>query len=319
MRAVLRHDLITMTTKPGNECGVGGKEIQITGRLPKMAHVRGEYYARLEDPGSFVQEVKRAGLRADILTFIQDISDPIPRYAFHHEPEKVALLPITTYETWFAKQLYNKPRNTLRKALKSGLEIRLEQFSESLIEGIKAVYDETPVRQGKRNRHYAKDLETLKREHATFLDRSQFIVAYYAGETIGFAKVTFSREYGIFMNFLSKVSHRDKAVNNAILAKAVEICAERKLKCLIYGGWGSGGTRGLDEFKLSNGFECVEVPRYFVPLTWLGRMSLKAGVHRGLVHQMPEWFVKAAAKARKRWNTLRFSVLKRVTREGSTP
>jgi hypothetical protein len=108
------------------------------------------------------------------------------------------------------------------------------------------------------------------------------------------------------MNFLSKVSHRDKAVNNAIVAKAVQICADRKLKCLVYGVWGSGGTRGLVEFKVANGFECVEVPRYFVPLNSLGRLALKAGVHRGLVHAMPNWSVEAAAKVRKWWNTFRF-------------
>jgi hypothetical protein len=215
------------------------------------------------------------------------------------------VLPITTYDDWFKTQLYFKPRNKLRKALKSGIDVRLEEFSEPLLEGIKAVYDETPIRQGKRNYHYRKDLDTIRREHGTFLDRSQFITVYYAGEMVGFAKVTFSQGCGIVMNFLSKVSHRDKAVNNAIVAKAVEICADRKLKCLVYGGWGSGGTRGLAEFKVANGFACVEVPRYFVPLSTLGGLALTTGVHRGLAHAMPASAVEAAARVRKWWNTLR--------------
>ena len=218
----------------------------------------------------------------------------------------MAVLPITTYEDWYTKKLYNKPRNMLRKALKSGIEIRLEEFSETLVQGIKAVYDETPIRQGKRNRHYRKDLDTIRKEHSTFLDRSQFITAYYAGEMIGFAKVTSSQGCGIFMNFLSKVSHRDKAVNNAIVAKAVELCADRKLNCIVYGVWGSGGTRGLDEFKVANGFERFQVPRYFVPLNWLGSLALRAGIHRGLVHAMPKWSIEAAARVRRWWNALRF-------------
>ena len=65
-------------------------------------------------------------------------------------------------------------------------------------------------------------------------------------------------------------------------------------------------TRGLVEFKVANGFECVEVPRYYVPLTWLGSIALKAGVHQRVVHKMPAWSVEAAAKVRKGWNMFKF-------------
>jgi hypothetical protein len=297
---------MTLISTPTIARLVGGKEVQITGRFLKTARLRSEVHVPVEDPGAFVQEVTQSGLRADIVTFLQDIDDGIPKHGFHHEAEKMAVLPITTYDDWFKKKLYNKPRNMLRRAQKSGIEIRLEEFSEPLLRGIKAIYDETPVRQGKRNYHYMKDLSTIEKEHSAFLDRSQFIAAYYADEMIGFAKVTFSQGCGIFMNFLSKVSHRDKAVNNAILAKAVEICADRRSKCLVYGVWGSVGTRGLIEFKVANGFECVEVPRYFVPLTSLGRLAVKTGAHRGLVHAMPKWSLEFAVKVRKSWNALRF-------------
>ena len=80
---------------------------------------------QLEDPVSFVQQVRRSRLRADIFTFVQGINDRIPKYAFHHELDQMAVLPITTYDEWYTKKLYNKPRNMLRKALKSGIEIRL--------------------------------------------------------------------------------------------------------------------------------------------------------------------------------------------------
>ena len=293
------------TTRP-IERSVAGKALLVTGVVLKTARLKSEQYVQLEDPLAFIQELRQSGFRADILTLVGDLNRSGPQYTFYHESQSVAILPITTYDEWFTTRLHNKPRNMLRKAVKSGVEVRLEEFNDSLLEGVKAIYDESPVRQGKRNRHYKKDLEVLKTEHATFLDRSQFIAAYCAGEMIGFAKLTFSQECGIFMNFLSKYSYRNKAVNNAILAKAVEICAERKMKGLVYGVLGGGGTQGLDEFKTANGFECVEVPRYFVPLTWLGRMSLKSGLHRGLAQQMPEWFLRAAAKVRQQWNTLRF-------------
>jgi hypothetical protein len=217
----------------------------------------------------------------------------------------MAVLPLTTYDEWYTKKLYNKPRNMVRKALKSGIEIRLQDLDEPLIQGIKAIYDESPLIQGKRNYHYKEDLDTIKKAHSRFLDRSQFITAYYAGQLIGFAKVTFSQECGFLINFASMISHRDKAVSSALLAKVVEICADRKSRCLVYGVWGSGGTRGLVEFKVANGFECVDVPRYYVPLTWRGSIALKAGVHQSVVHKMPAWSLEAAAKVRKGWNMFR--------------
>ena len=295
---------------------VDGKELVVTGRFLKRASLRSEFHVLLDDPLSFLREIKQSGLRADIVTFIQEIQDSVPKYPFRYELEKMAVLPITTYDDWFKKQLTFKPRNKLRKALKSGIEIRLEELNEPLLQGIKAVYDETPIRQGKRNYHYGEDLTKIRREHSTFLDRSQFIAVYDAGQIVGFAKVTFSQGCGIVMNFLSKVSHRDKAVNNAILAKMVEICADRQLKCLVYGHWGSDATRGLVEFKTANGFQCVAIPRYFVPLTGLGRLALSAGIHQGLVHRIPKWCIEPAANVRKRWNAFR---LKAVTQVGEEP
>jgi hypothetical protein len=287
-------------------CMVDGKELQVTGRFVKTVRLLSEAHVPLEDPVSFVEHVRASRLRGDIFTFVQGIHDRTPKYAFLQERDQLAVLPITTYDNWYSKTLYFKPRNKLKKALKSGIEYRLEEFSEPLILGIKAVYDETPIRQGKRNYHYKEDVDTIRRGHSRFLDRSQFITAYYEGEFIGFAKVTFSQGCGIFMNFASKISHRDKAVSNGLLAKAIEICAERKATSLVYGHWGSGGTPGLVEFKVANGFECVEIPRYYVPLTWLGKIGLQAGVHKSLAHRMPAWSVEAAAKVRKEWNKLRF-------------
>jgi hypothetical protein len=295
-----------MRTRRPTECCVAGIELQITGSVLRTARVRSEHYVRLENASDCVQELRKSELRADIFTFLSGINHPMPNCSFHQEAERLAVLPITTYDEWFSKQLYNKPRNALRKALKSGIEVRLEEFGEPLLFGIKAIYDESPVRQGRRNRHYKKDLGTIRREHATFLETSQFIAVYFAGEMIGFAKVTFAHELGFIMNFLSKISHRDKAANNAILAKAVEICGDHKVQRLVYGVWGSAGSGGLAEFKAANGFQCVEVPRYYVPLTLLGRLALRAGIHGGIVKRVPKGWIAAAANARKWWNDWRF-------------
>jgi hypothetical protein len=284
---------------------IEGREVQVTGKFVKILRLRSEHHVLIDDPRRFAEAVKRSGLRVDIVTFVQAIDSSAPEYGFHWEPERLAVLRITTYDDWFNNVLYVKPRNMLRKALKSGIDVQLIEFSHSLLIGIKDVYDEVPIRQGKPNRHYGKDLKTLELEHSTFLDRSQFIAVYLAGEMIGFAKVTFSQGCGIVMNFLSKVRHRDKATNNAILAKVVEICAERSIRLLVYGHCGGGGTHGLDQFKASNGFESVTIPRYFVPLTPLGRLALRAGLHRELKHLFPKRVIEAAADVRNWWNTSR--------------
>ena len=164
------------------------------------------------------------------------------------------------------------------------------------------IYNETPIRQGKRNWHFGKDFETLKREHATFLDRSDFIGAYVGDEMIGFAKVTHAENYSIIMNIVAKVSHRHMAPANGLIAKTIELVAARKIGLLNYGVW---GRRGLSDFKVSSAFECFSVPRYYVPLTLRGRLALKLGLHLQLKERLPESWIVKAADLRARWNEWR--------------
>jgi hypothetical protein len=42
----------------------------------------------------------------------------------------------------------------------------------------------------------------------------------------------------------------------------------------------------------------MRVPRYFVPLTWKGRLGLKLGVHRGWRAAVPSWIERALKKLR---------------------
>jgi len=47
-----------------------------------------------------------------------------------------------------------------------------------------------PSARGKPNVHYGKDIHTVRKEEATFLDRSIFIGAFLGEELIGFVKLT---------------------------------------------------------------------------------------------------------------------------------
>ena len=213
------------------------------------------------------------------------------------------MLRITTHKEWWKKQIRTHTRNHIRKAANQGVEVRQVPFDDELVRGVKEIFDECPVRQGKPFWHYQKDLDTIKAELATFLDRSDFLGAFWGGELIGYIKLT--RAYGSagLMQIISKIRDRDKAPTNALMSKAVELCAEKKIAYLHYALW-SRGSFGL--FKQNHAFECHDVPRYFVPLTAKGRLMLKLGLHRKMTDRLPpEWYERMVAW-RNQWNAFRY-------------
>ena len=82
------------------------------------------------------------------------------------------------------------------------------------------------------------------------------------------------------------MKHFDKAVNNALIAKAVEICADRGLAWLMYGRIGNHPS--LDAFKQNNGFTKFSLLRYYVPVTRNGQLALRLGLHRNLKDVLPD-------------------------------
>jgi hypothetical protein len=293
-----------------NNASVNGINVAVSGLFPKTAKLRSEYFVSVDEPIAFIEAMKRSHVNADVFTFVSRLDDREPKPHAIQTTDKVAVMPISTYEYWFDKQLYFKPRNKLRKSIKAGVIARKVEFSDELILGIKQIYDETPIRQGKANRHYKKDFDTLKREHSAFLDRSDFIGVFFQDEMIGFVKVTHTDAYSVLMNIVAKICHRDKAPTNALVAKTVEICAARNSKFLMYGVW---GARGLNDFKEANGFECFEVPRYYVPITLRGRLALQMGLHRRFVDIVPPRILQLARDARQRLISLK--LIKRATAE----
>jgi hypothetical protein len=79
--------------------------------------------------------------------------------------------------------------------------------------------------------------------------------------------------------------HLDKSVNNAMLAKAVEVCAANGNRWLMYGRIGNHPS--LDRFKENNGFVKYSVTRYYIPFTAKGRWAIKLGLHRELKDALP--------------------------------
>lgn len=282
---------------------VDSKEVTVGGRLARIAGLRAEYYEWVDDPDRFVEALKRHHVDADLFTFLQRGLDRKARYGYHCEPECIAVLPITTYEAWWKKQINDKTRNMVRKAHKSGVEVREVSFDDALIRGIQGIYDEAPLRQGNPFKHYGKDLATLRRDHESFLDRSQFVGAFSGEELIGFIKLVHDDGISRLMQIISKIAQRNKAPTNALIAKAVELCAERGVPYLHYGVW---SRRSLGDFKMHHAFAPFDVPRYFVPLNVRGTLILRLGLHRKLAAYLPGDWVDRLVGYRSRWNSFRY-------------
>ena len=106
----------------------------------------------------------------------------------------MAVLPVSTFDHWWSKQIGFKARNKAKQAEKKGIVVREVPFDDALVRGIWEIYNEVPVRQGRRFPHYGKSLEAVRAMSATFLDSSIFIGAFDGDKLIGFIKLTMNDE-----------------------------------------------------------------------------------------------------------------------------
>jgi Acetyltransferase (GNAT) domain len=282
---------------------INGKRIIMEGRLPRIARLEQDWCEDVEDPEILINTLRKTAGAPDVLTFTQRLPDLEPKYAYQMELDSMAALPIKSYSFWWEKQIDRKARNKVRKAQKKGVTVRMASFDDTFVRGMTSIFNETPIRQGRRFLHYGKDFEIIKRQFSRFLFREEIFGAYLAEELVGFIFLADAGRYAFLGQIISKIAYRDLAPNNALLAKAVERCAEKGFQYLVYALWLDDS---LGDFKRSNGFQRFDVPRYFVPLTPIGKLALKVGLHRGWREAVPEQIGKPLKKLRKHWYHLRW-------------
>jgi hypothetical protein len=262
-----------------------------------------DWYEDVRDPERVIQAFKsEVDYRADLFTFWQRLPDTEPRFQYHMEWEEIAVLPVKSYDHWFKQQIKSRVRNQIRKAEKEGVTVRETGFDDDFVRGMTAIFNEAPVRQGRRFWHYGKSFETVKSQFSRYIHREHMIAADYQGEMIGLIMLGNAGRFGLTGQIISAIKHRDKATNNLLIAKAVEVCARLGLPYLCYLFW-SGDS--LAEFKRRCGFEPVRVPRYYVPLTARGRLALKLGAHRGWKAMIPEGLTRKFKHWRSRWYAMK--------------
>lgn len=282
---------------------VRDRKVYTQGTWLKIARIHGEEFLPerpVEDAAVFVAALRARKLRADIFTFAERFYQNGSACEYRAENESWAVADTADFAKWW-EALPQETRKNVRRSAKRGVEVRLSRFDDALAEGICTIYNETPIRQGRRFWHYGKDLATVKAENSTFLDRSDFICAYFKNDLIGFIKLVYVDKMGTIMQIVAMNAHQDKRPANALIARAVEVCGQKEgIVYLVYGKMHYGKYRRsqMAEFKERNGFQERLQPRYYVPLTLLGRLGLALGLHHGLRDRLPGGAVAALTEFR---------------------
>jgi hypothetical protein len=210
----------------------------------------------------------------------------------------IAALPINSFDDWWSSGIKSRIRNLIRASEKKGLEVREVAYDDEFVRGMTKIFNEVPVRQGKPFWHYGKNFETVKHQFSRYIYREDMIGAFFEGELIGFIMLGIADNYAITGQIISSIEHRDKATNNALIAKAVEVCEQRRLPYLIYLLWSDDS---LSEFKRRCGFQKTRVPRYYVPLTLKGRLAMVLHLHKGWRELLPRPLFRTLKNIRKKW------------------
>jgi len=281
---------------------IDGRTVIVTGKWIKTAAIRDEEVVAgelVKTPVDFMTALTKGELQADVLTFFQRPPDVTPRFNHHFEWDNYAVVDTTTFDAWWEK-LPQEARKNTRRSVKRGVVVKAVPFDDALARGIHKLCNESPVRQGRPFWHYGKDFATVKREHATFLEQSEFIGAYLQDELIGFIKMVYVDHVAVILHILAFNSHYDKRPLNALLTKAVEICAQKNVSYFVYGKYVYGNKKdsSLVEFKRRNGFEQLDFPRYYIPLTLKGRVYVGLRLYRGAVGLLPEQVLKILLRIR---------------------
>lgn len=282
----------------------------VRGRWPRTAHLRDEEWIEgdpVPNPELFIDSTKELKI-ADVLTFAAPLSDPNLVLDYPFVSENAAVADTRDFTKWW-ESVPQETRKNVRRSEKRGLVTRIAHFDDALVAGISAIYNELPIRQGRRFWHYGKPLETVKRENQTYADRSIFIGAYHQDELVGFIKIVTVGSIGRIMQIISLDRHEDKRPTNALIAKAMEVCHARGLHYFVYGRYvyGNKESSPMTEFKRRNGFVRLDFPRYYVPLTLRGTAAINGGFHLGLLNILPEAFLTSLLDLRRRFYAQKYA------------
>lgn len=287
------------------ECECCGETLQlrVQGKFPRIGFIDGGNFTFPCSPSQVLNELQNSSF--DLFTFLQKPGVEGPRHPYPFELDNLAILPISTFDYWWERQVGSKVRNQVRRSEKKAVVVQEESLTDELVQAICDIYAETPIRQGKRFRHYGMTPDVARSYAGTFPLRSIFLVARVEGAIVGFAKLATNRvgDYAGYLHLISYLRHRDKSVNNALIAASVRSCVARGIRQLGFDNlvYGKKADDSLAEFKINNGFQCVPVPRYYVRRNLRGAVAFRLGLHHHLRERIPESIASRIREIRSRW------------------
>ena len=116
----------------------------------------------------------------------------------------------------------------MRRSQKRGVVVSVPDWMTILFMGSGDLNDDSPVRQGCRNATTAKISKSERGPYAEFLGRCDFVCAYFGDELVGFMQLVYRGNTASILHLTTKASHLDKRPANALIAKAVEVCEEKR-------------------------------------------------------------------------------------------
>lgn len=279
-----------------------GRRVIVTGKWIRTAEIKDEGVVEgvtVEDPDSFITKLKESNLTADLFTFAQRPPEITPKYNYHRDWDNWAAIPTASFEDWW-ESLSQVSRKNVRRAGRRGVVVKAIPFDDDLVRGVHRIYNSIQIRDGRLFWHYGQDVDSVGRSLATYLDRSEFIGAYLGEELIGFLKMVYVDDTATIFHIISMDEHYDKRPQNALIAKAAEVCEQKGVSHLIYGKFIYGNKRrsSLVEFKRRNGFQQVNFPRYYIPLTPRGELFVRLRLYRGVSGLLPEPILYLALSCR---------------------
>jgi GNAT superfamily N-acetyltransferase len=233
--------------------------------------------------------------KADIFTFWNRLPDKpvLPGIRGKREFDNIAALPIVNVEYWRTSQVSRKVRNIIRKAVKSGIKIEQTVPGEEFYKALYSLYHGISFRQNKPFGHQHDSLEKIKSDFEKSRHSPFHILGAYDGKKlVGVLLLLSSKETLCFGLFTIADEYQKKGVPSLFMEKAVESAYNMKKQFLVYSHYRTDRETSFDslrDFKRRCGFREMKVIRYYVPLTFKGKLALFLRLHKGKWALMPQF------------------------------
>ena len=151
---------------------IGGQTFTVTKGPLNVVQLQDEWYEDVRDPEFVIDILATPRFQARIFTFWQRCRILQVQYRYYMEWESIAALPVqvTTIGSTTRSLRASEARFVRRR--RKELECA-KPLTMTIVGGMTAIFNETPVRQGKKFWHYGKDFETVKHQFSRYILREE--------------------------------------------------------------------------------------------------------------------------------------------------